>query len=46
LLLAWLTTEAVKTQSRELELGDSLERVHGASWTWFRLVGGGAASTD
>ena len=24
LLLAWLTTEAVKTQSRELELGDSL----------------------
>lgn len=24
LLLAWMTTEAVKTQSRELELGDSL----------------------
>lgn len=24
LMLAWLTTEAVKTQSRELELGDSL----------------------
>ena len=24
LLLAWLTTEAVKTQSRELELGDSM----------------------
>lgn len=24
LLLAWLTTEAVKTQSREIELGDSL----------------------
>ena len=24
LLLAWVTTEAVKTQSRELELGDSL----------------------
>ena len=24
LLLAWLTTEAVKTRSRELELGDSL----------------------
>lgn len=26
LLLAWLTTEAVRTQSRELFLGDSLSR--------------------
>lgn len=29
LLLAWLTTEAVKTQSRELELGDSMSAFMG-----------------
>jgi hypothetical protein len=26
ILLAWMTTEAVRTQSRELVLGDSLSR--------------------
>ena len=32
LLIAWLCTEAVRTQSRELVLGRSLSGVHADPW--------------
>ena len=36
LLMAWVCTEAVRTQSRELILGSSLSRVHGQAGHGFR----------
>ena len=36
LLLAWVCTEAVRTQSRELFLGALVLRVHAQDWAWLR----------
>ena len=40
LLLAWVCTEAVRTQSRELFLGASLSGFMRRGWAWLPAVAG------